>query len=141
MSPEFSLDPRLRSDSLELAELELCSLRLMDDRRFPWLLLVPKRPDLREIIDLPAFEQAQLLIEINRAAKALRQLTDAHKLNIAALGNVVPQLHVHVIARFPEDAAWPAPVWGHGSREPYPPEAAAERIAALRLALQQVDDC
>jgi diadenosine tetraphosphate (Ap4A) HIT family hydrolase len=141
MTPEFSLDPRLRTDSVELAELELCSLRLMDDQRFPWLLLVPRQPGLREIIDLPPFEQAQLLIEINRAAKALRQHTDAHKLNIAAIGNVVPQLHVHVIARFPEDAAWPAPVWGRGAREPYAEEAMASRITALREALEQIDGC
>jgi len=139
MTPDFSLDPRLRHDSVELAELELCSLRLMNDQRFPWLLLVPRQPGLREIIDLPPFEQAQLLIEINRAAKALRQHTDAHKLNIAAIGNVVPQLHVHVIARFPEDEAWPAPVWGHGRREPYPDDALVARIAALREALEQID--
>ena len=135
MSAPFQLDPRLAADSSALAELSLCSLRLMDDARFPWLLLVPRRAGLREIFDLPAFEQAELLIELNQAARALTAVAAPHKLNIGALGNVVEQLHVHLVARQPGDAAWPGPVWGSGARQPYPAGEAAGLTARLREAL------
>src|SRR5690606_29985380 len=94
-------------------------LRLMDDARWPWLLLVPRLPGARELIDLDAAHSAQLLDEVRRCSLALRTLHAPYKLNVAALGNVVEQLHVHVIARRRDDPAWPRPVWGVGERLPY----------------------
>lgn len=135
MSASFQLDPRLEADSLPVAELGLCSLRLMDDQRFPWLLLVPRRAGLREIFELPAFDQAELLIELNHAARALSAVAAPHKLNLGALGNIVQQLHLHLVARQPDDVAWPGPVWGSGARQPYAPAAAQALIAQLRQAL------
>ncbi|SDD34634.1 HIT domain-containing protein [Aquimonas voraii] len=144
MSASFQLDPRLEADSLPIAELGLCSLRLMDDQRFPWLLLVPRRAGLREVFELSAFDQAELLIELNHAARALGAVAAPHKLNLGALGNIVQQLHLHLVARQPDDVAWPGPVWGSGARQPYAPAAAQALIARLRQALhdtrEPVDD-
>ena len=131
----FALDPRLAADTCVLGDGELSRVLLMDDARFPWLILVPRRAELRELIELPRDEQHVLLDEINRCAHVLHALHRPDKLNIAALGNVVPQLHVHVVARHRGDAAWPRPVWGVGTREPYTPEARAARVRALRAAM------
>lgn len=136
MTQDFTLDPRLEADSLPVAELELCTLRLMDNARFPWLLLVPRQAGLREITDLHEDGQQQLMRETAHASRMLQALTGAHKMNIGALGNMVPQLHVHVIARFEGDAAWPAPVWGTGG-EAYAPAKSAALVAALREALKK----
>jgi len=134
-SPEaqFVLDAQLAADSLPLAELSLSKLRLMNDVRFPWLLLVPRRPDLAELIDLKDDERRILFDEISMVSAALRAATACDKLNVAALGNVVRQLHVHVIARFVTDAAWPKPVWGSGPAVAYGPverDRLVERILA-----------
>jgi diadenosine tetraphosphate (Ap4A) HIT family hydrolase len=138
MTPaDFTLDPRLDSDSQPVAELPLCTLRLMDDANYPWLILVPRVPDARELLDLDADRQAQLLAEINQASRLLRRLFAPHKLNIAALGNVVAQLHVHLVARYPDDPAWPAPVWGRAPARPYAAAALEERLDALRSALAE----
>ncbi len=115
----FHLDPQLARDSHAVCELRLCSLRLMDDARFPWLILVPRVDGARDIIDLDAADQTLLMAEIARISAVLREVCTPHKLNVAALGNVVAQLHVHVIARFENDAAWPRPVWGTGEAQPY----------------------
>jgi diadenosine tetraphosphate (Ap4A) HIT family hydrolase len=131
----FVLHDRLAADSRAVAELPLCMLRLMDDANYPWLILVPRLADARELLDLDAAQQAQLLAEINQASRLLRRLFSPHKLNIAALGNVVSQLHVHVVARYTDDAAWPAPVWGREPARPYSDDALAERIAALQRAI------
>lgn len=131
MSP-FSLDSRLAADSLSVAELPLSSLRLMRDSRYVWLMLVPRKPELVEILDLTEEERAQLMREIALVGAALKAETRCDKLNVGALGNIVAQLHVHVIARFAGDAAWPGPVWGSGASVPYPvgeAEALALRIA------------
>jgi diadenosine tetraphosphate (Ap4A) HIT family hydrolase len=132
----FLLDPRLDADTIPIGRLELCRVLLMDDARYPWLILVPERNDLAEIIDLPEADRALLMREIAAASGALRSLYRPDKLNVAALGNRVRQLHVHVLARFESDAAWPGPVWGVGEAVPYPPHMAgvtADRIAdALR---------
>lgn len=133
---EFALDPRLTADTHRVGDLELARVLLMDDARFPWLILVPRRAHLRELIDLDAGMQQLLLAEIDRCARVLRTLDKPDKLNIAALGNVVAQLHVHVIARHANDAAWPRPVWGFGERETYAPAALAKRLAALSHALE-----
>jgi diadenosine tetraphosphate (Ap4A) HIT family hydrolase len=111
MSDAFTLHPRLAADTIVLGNWPLCRLLLMNDGRFPWVILVPARPDLREIHDLPSAERAILIEEIARASALMQQAFKADKMNVAALGNQVPQLHVHVIARFASDAAWPNPVW------------------------------
>ena len=117
----FILDPQLERDSSYCANGPLSQIRLMNDRRFPWLLLIPQGTELREITDLNQHEQQLLLKEINVLANGLRDLFPAvTKLNIAALGNMVAQLHIHIIGRHAQDAAWPKPVWGQGQAEPYP---------------------
>src|SRR3954467_8134107 len=107
MPSDWSVDSRLKEDTIDIGDLPLCRVLVIKDAHYPWLLLVPRRPDAVEIIDLDEVEQAQLMTEISRTARALKQITNCEKLNIAALGNVVPQLHVHVIARRTSDAAWP----------------------------------
>lgn len=131
----FVLDRRLAAETRLIGDFELSRVLLMDDARFPWLILVPRRAGLRELIELPREQQHLVLDEINRCAHVLHALHCPDKLNIAALGNVVAQLHVHVIARHTNDAAWPRPVWGAGEREPYAPDAGIARLAALRTAL------
>jgi diadenosine tetraphosphate (Ap4A) HIT family hydrolase len=130
----FELDPRLAADTHRVGDLPLSRLLLFDDARFPWLVLVPRRPGLRDLIDLPRDDQHQLLDEVNRCAHVLHALDKPYKLNIAALGNVVPQLHVHHIARYRHDPAWPAPVWGKLPPKPYY-GAEAEKLTARRRAL------
>src|SRR6185369_2129562 len=111
----FSLHPTLARDTVEVARLPLCRVLLMNDRRFPWLILVPEREDAREIVDLAPADRAVLIEKIAQASAALHSLFQPDKLNVGALGNVVPQLHVHVIARFATDPAWPGPVWSSGA--------------------------
>lgn len=111
-TPAWSLHTQLQKDTIDIGDLPLCRVLVIKDAHYPWLLLVPRRVDVREIIDLDEVEQSQLMTEINRVARALKDVTTCDKLNIAALGNMVPQLHVHVIARRTSDAAWPRPVWG-----------------------------
>jgi len=115
----FTLHPTLARDTVEVTRLPLCRVLLMNDRRFPWLVLVPDREDVREIVDLPPADRAVLIEEIAQASGVLRRLYGPDKLNVGALGNIVPQLHVHVIARFTADPAWPGPVWGSGTPEAY----------------------
>ena len=131
----FALDPRLQADTRHLAMLPLCELRLMDDARYPWLILVPRRAGMVEVTDLSGDEQGELWREANQCAAALRAVAPCDKLNLGALGNIVRQLHLHVVARTQGDAAWPGPVWGSGTAEPYTTEALAARLAALRQAL------
>jgi diadenosine tetraphosphate (Ap4A) HIT family hydrolase len=128
----FTLDPRLAADTLAVTSLPLCEVRLMNDARYAWLILVPRQPGLAEITDLAHDERARLWREVDQAAAALRLVAPCDKLNIGALGNIVRQLHVHVVARCEGDDAWPGPVWGHGAAVPYQPDAAAARMAALR---------
>lgn len=128
----FVLDPRLAADSLFIADGPLSQLRLMDDARFPWLLLVPRVAGAMEWVDLDGSRQRQLLDEINHAAALLRALGPCTRLNLGALGNIVQQLHVHVVARREDDAAWPGPVWGSGPRQAYSPAAADTLLARLR---------
>lgn len=119
--PEFTLDSRLSADTVLIAELELCSLRLMNDARWPWLVLVPRLAGAVELHDLTPDQQALLLRETMMAGKALKAVTACEKVNTGALGNIVRQLHVHVVARNPGDPAWPGPVWGQGPRIAYDP--------------------
>lgn len=131
----FILDPRLDADSEPVMWLGLCELRLMNDRRWPWVLLVPQRPGSEEIHDLTPLDQAMLTFETNMVAQALKSVTGCTKINTGALGNMVRQLHVHVVARSEGDANWPGPVWGHGLREPYSREALHRFAETLKAAL------
>jgi len=131
----FELDPQLEADTFPVAITSLNRIVLMNDSRFPWLILVPERPDIREPFELTDEDQRTLMQESMITGKSLKALFNAHKLNIAALGNQVSQLHIHHIARFRTDAAWPRPVWGVGAAEPYEAEALRERVALLREVL------
>jgi diadenosine tetraphosphate (Ap4A) HIT family hydrolase len=122
----FTLHPTLTHDTVEVTRLSLCRVLLMRDSRFPWLILVPERDGAREIHDLPPADRATLIEEIAQASQILQRLFRPDKLNVGALGNVVPQLHVHVVARTAGDAAWPGPVWGSGPAVPYEDEALEE---------------
>ncbi|MEX2451816.1 MAG: HIT family protein [Rhodospirillales bacterium] len=118
----FKLHPVLEKDTVAVASLALSRVLLMNDARFPWLILVPQREGMREIHKLSRADQTQLMTEAMRASEILEALFAPDKINIGALGNLVEQLHVHVIARFTTDAAWPGPVWGYGTAEPYAPD-------------------
>lgn len=131
----FALNPRLEGDSIFVADLPLSSVRLMKDANYPWLLLVPRKSDLVEIIDLDDSDQMQLMREIALSSSALRTVTECEKLNVGALGNQVSQLHVHVIARFRNDSAWPGPVWGVVPPADYETDHADRLIGDLRDAL------
>ena len=131
----YELHPQLAADTHPLAALALCDLRLMDDANYPWLVLVPRLPAARELIDLEPAQRRQLSDEIDLASRLLRDVFRPFKLNVAALGNLVPQLHVHVIAREEGDPAWPAPVWGRVAARPYAPEELVARMQGLQHAL------
>ena len=131
----FELDPRLQSDTRHVQSLSLCDVLLMNDARFAWLVLVPRRAQLSEIDDLSLDAQAVLWREVHIASRALQDVAPCDKLNIGALGNIVRQLHVHVVARRQGDAAWPGPVWGSGKAEPYAADALNERIERICLRL------
>ncbi len=128
MSTDFTLDHRLQADTAAIGDLALCSVLLMDDSRFPWLILVPRRGGLSELTDLTLEDSATLMQEIRLTASVMQTLSKPDKLNVAALGNVVAQLHVHVIGRFRSDPAWPSPIWGIGTAKPYPAHARAQLI-------------
>ena len=128
----FELDPRLAADTVFVADWKLCRVLLMDDARFPWLILVPRRAGLVELDDLGEDGRARLMHEIRRAMQTLRGAASCDKLNVGALGNIVRQLHVHVVARREGDAAWPAPVWGNGAAQRYAPEMRDRLVEALR---------
>ena len=132
----FSLHPQLATDTTLVGDLPLSRVLLMNDANYPWLILVPRLPAITEIVDLEANAQIQLTGETAKAAEALKARTACDKLNVAALGNMVPQLHVHVIARRRSDAAWPKPVWGVVPAKPYDDAARARLADDLRRALQ-----
>jgi diadenosine tetraphosphate (Ap4A) HIT family hydrolase len=130
---EFELDGRIARDSDLIATLDLCQLRIQNDSRWPWLVMVPQQADMTEIFELPEADQALLSAEVNHVAAVLKEITGATKINVGALGNIVRQLHVHVIARFEGDANWPGPIWGYGSAEPYD----GEKMQALMNRLME----
>ncbi|MEE8333991.1 MAG: HIT family protein [Alphaproteobacteria bacterium] len=131
----FELDPRLEADTVPVTELVLCRVLLMNDARFPWAILVPRQPGLCELTDLGVDDRETLMGEIAAVSDALTTLYKPEKINVGALGNIVRQLHIHIVARNSGDTAWPGPVWGHGAAEPYAAEALAERRAAIDRAL------
>ena len=128
MPPDFALDSRLAASTLPVGDLALSSVLLQNDSRFPWLVLVPRRPGLVELTDLADADYRTLADEIRLATRVMLDLAKPDKVNVAAIGNVVPQLHVHVVGRFRSDPAWPGPVWGFGTVTPYPAHAAAALI-------------
>lgn len=132
---DFTLDKRLDADTFPVAVLGLCELRLMNDRRWPWLIMVPRRAGLAEIHDMTPLDQTLLAFEAGIVAQALKKVTDCDKINTGALGNIVRQLHVHVIARNEGDAGWPGPVWGFGARAAYERKEADKLISEIRTAL------
>ncbi len=131
----FQLHPRLAEDSIVIGRFELSLLLLSKDANYPWCILVPQREDVFEIHHLSEEEQVQLIRESCRLAEVMTSLFDAHKMNVAALGNVVRQLHVHHVARFPDDVAWPSPVWGKVAGKDYSTAELSERIKRLQNAL------
>ena len=131
----FVLHPQLAADTRPVATLPLCDVRLMDDANHPWLVLVPRIAGAVEMIDLTEAQRTHLRREIDQVAAALREVAQPDKLNIATLGNMVQQLHVHVIARYRHDVAWPKPVWGAAPAKPYAPDALAALTARWRSRL------
>ena len=131
----FQLDPKLEQDTVPIADWHLCLVRLMNDSRYPWVILIPKVPGIAEIHELAEEQQYLLLGESVRLSKALDQLFAPHKLNIAALGNMVRQLHIHHIVRFESDSSFPKPVWGVGDAVPYGADALNETVNGLQIAL------
>ena len=131
----FELDQRLRADCVEVGAFALSRLLLMNDAHYPWFILVPQRADVSEVFDLTAAEQQQMWEEVNLFAVTLKNVFLADKINIATLGNVVGQLHIHVIARFRDDIAWPAPVWGRHPAEAYNDEQLGAVLNKIRHSL------
>jgi diadenosine tetraphosphate (Ap4A) HIT family hydrolase len=131
----FSLHPRLAGDCVEVGALSLCRVLLMNDARYPWFILVPERPGLTEIHQLPAPERSLLIEESAALSSCLVSLYQPDKLNIAAIGNLVPQLHLHHVARYRSDQAWPNPVWGRLPPQPYETEIAEARVGSMQAAL------
>jgi diadenosine tetraphosphate (Ap4A) HIT family hydrolase len=140
MTDGFRLASRLEAESAFLLDWPLSQIRLMDDARFPWLILVPRRPALEEWTELAPEDSALLAHEIGRAGRVLARIFTPAKLNVGALGNIVRQMHVHVIARYATDAAWPGPVWGRGSRVPYERQVRDRLCTELLARLRQSDD-
>jgi diadenosine tetraphosphate (Ap4A) HIT family hydrolase len=128
----FTLDPRLAADTAEIGDLSLSRALLMNDARYPWIVLVPRRAGLVEVTQLTAAERAQWMEEIARAAQILRALPEVEKINFGALGNIVRQLHGHVVGRRATDAAWPGPVWGSGPALAYEPAQLKRQLAEFK---------
>ena len=133
----FVLDPRLLQDTLSIGDFPLCTLLLSNDSNYPWFILVPKRADISEVFQLSETDQMQLWKETITLSTVLDRTFQADKMNVAALGNVVNQLHMHVIVRRVGDAAWPAPVWGKHPAKPYTPEEVARISAQLKSELTE----
>ncbi len=132
---KFNLDPQLGADTVEIGDLDLCRVLMMNDVRYPWLILVPAKPDLTEIGDLSRNDRIVLLDEIEAASAVLMKLYNPLKLNLGMLGNIVRQLHIHIVGRTECDPAWPGPVWGHSPSEAYVDDALQLRVTELGKAL------
>ena len=127
----FHLDPQLEIDTIYVTELSLCQIRLVNDRRYPWLILIPKQNGLIEIHDLSKDDQSRLILEITTFTRVIEELFQPEKINVGSLGNVVSQLHIHVIGRFKDDYTWPGPVWGDGKPHHYTNNKAEELIKLI----------
>lgn len=133
----FALDSRLQQDCLVIGDFPLCRLLLMNDSNYPWFILVPRREEVSELFQLDADDQRQLWQETTLLAETLKDIFAADKMNVATLGNVVSQLHMHVIVRWREDASWPAPVWGRHPAQPYSEQQAGQVVDKLRSVLAE----
>lgn len=133
----FELHPVLANDTEEVTRLEVCRVLLMCDKTYPWLIAVPEREGLRDLDDLTDLDRELVKAEVDRIAKAMKAVFSPYKMNVAALGNVVEQLHIHIIARFQNDPAWPAPVWGHAEPQGYDDALLDEVLGRLRAALAE----
>lgn len=136
MDERFQLHPKLQEDSLMVGDFPLSRLLLMNECQFPWCVLVPRRMAIREIYQLSSSDRMQLMQESCALAEAMQELYLPDKLNIAAIGNLVPQLHLHHVARFENDLAWPAPIWGKFGAVPYTETEGLTQVAKLRLFLK-----
>ena len=128
---DFILHSKLAADTFEVLSLKVSQLLLMNDARYPWLILVPEVSDMRDLHNLSAKQYHSVTQEIAQVSKVLESVTQAHKMNVGALGNMAPQLHIHIIARQTNDAAWPAPVWGVGEAQPYSQDAAKTLVQQI----------
>lgn len=135
----FVLHTQLAKDCITLGDLPLSRVLLLNDANYPWLVLVPRREETIELFELPRIDQQQLLDEIAQVSAAMAGHFRADKMNVAALGNIVPQLHVHIIARFTNDVAWPKPVWGFAPAQPYTDDALQTRIAEFEQLFASID--
>lgn len=135
--PPFQLDSRLAADTVEMGRLGPCRVLLMQDARFPWIILVPEKPDLIELTDLTPEEEQAVWTAVRQVSTAMQAAFSPIKMNVAALGNMVRQLHIHIIARQSDDEAWPNPIWGRGTPKAYGDKGAA-RIATLRRLLPEL---
>ena len=136
MTTTFQLHPRLKQDSISIGRFDLCQLLMMNDSQYPWFILVPEKAGIKEIYQLAKSDQQKLLKESSYLAENLAALYQADKMNIAAIGNLVPQLHIHHIVRYRSDKAWPDPVWGKFSAIPYTPQQIAENITRIKEQLR-----
>ncbi|MCA3695768.1 HIT domain-containing protein [Aquidulcibacter sp.] len=130
----FSLDPRLAADTLFAAQFRLCEVRVMNDARYPWIVAIPRVPGAVELFNLSPQDGQQAWAEIQALGRLVGDLPNVGKVNIGALGNMVRQLHIHIVGRLEGDPAWPGPVWGHSPTQPYGPDEAValiEQVAAL----------
>ena len=134
----WALHPQLQNDTALVCDLKLSRVLVMNDANFPWLILVPRRAGATDIIDLGP-EQPLLMDELALASRALKDETRCDKLNVAAIGNLVPQLHIHIVARRKDDALWPKPVWGAAPPRAYDPAALARFVSAMRARMTQVE--
>ena len=134
--PAWSLHPQLAHDTVPVGDLALARVLAMSDANYPWVILVPRRAGAVEIIDLDEADRGRLMAEIAEVSAALKRLTGCDKLNVAAIGNMVPQLHVHIVARRTGDAAWPKPVWGAVPARPYAAGELDVFVAGMRRALK-----
>jgi diadenosine tetraphosphate (Ap4A) HIT family hydrolase len=132
---EWRLDPQIALDTAAVGDLSLCAVRAMDDATYPWLVLVPRQAGVTEIIDLDQSDRTQLMAEISTAATALKKVTGCDKLNVGAIGNLVPQLHIHIVARRRGDPAWPKPVWGVAPPVAYEPQSLDVFVDAVRATI------
>ncbi|TCK17368.1 diadenosine tetraphosphate (Ap4A) HIT family hydrolase [Thiogranum longum] len=132
LDEDFKLHPRLAEDCISVGHLRLCRLLLLNDSRYPWFVLVPTRAGVTEVFELSETQQQQLWRESAQLSRYLKEKYAADKINIGALGNLVPQLHVHHIARFIDDPAWPGPVWGHSAAVPYKKADLQQRVDSVR---------
>ena len=136
MTTTFQLHPRLKEDCIAIGRFDLCQLLMMNDSQYPWFILVPRRADIKEIYQLSKSERHTLIEESSYLAENLATLYEADKMNIAAIGNLVPQLHIHHVVRYQSDKAWPAPVWGRFAAVPYTQQQIIDNIAQVKEQLR-----